>query len=89
VLYVIGAACIADYSCVEACPVDCIHPQPDEPDFERAEQLYIDPAHCIGCDACIEACPVDAVYAAEALPEHLRHYEQVNADYFRLSDTRG
>jgi ferredoxin len=42
--YVINEPCIAtkDASCVEVCPVDCIHPTPGEPDFEAAEQLYID-----------------------------------------------
>ena len=24
------------------CPVDCIHPTPDEPDYDQVEQLYID-----------------------------------------------
>ena len=36
--YVIAEPCIGqkDNSCVEVCPVDCIHPTPDEPDYERA-----------------------------------------------------
>src|SRR5262249_980411 len=43
--YVIAEPCIGtkDNSCVEVCPVDCIHPTPDEPDYEAAEMLYIDP----------------------------------------------
>jgi ferredoxin len=82
VTYVIGAACVADYSCVEACPVDCIHPGPDESGFDTAEQLYIDPASCIDCGACAEACPVDAAFHIESLPTSERHYAQVNADYF-------
>jgi NAD-dependent dihydropyrimidine dehydrogenase PreA subunit len=51
----INEPCIAskDASCVEACPVDCIHPTPGEPDFEAAEQLYIDPEECIDRDACV------------------------------------
>jgi ferredoxin len=42
--YVISEPCIGtkDTSCVEVCPVDCIHPAPDEPAFEAAEQLYIE-----------------------------------------------
>jgi NAD-dependent dihydropyrimidine dehydrogenase PreA subunit len=44
-----------DASCVEACPVDCIHPTPGETDFEAAEQLYIDPEERIDSDACVEA----------------------------------
>jgi NAD-dependent dihydropyrimidine dehydrogenase PreA subunit len=80
--YVIAAPCIADYSCVEVCPVDCIHPTPDEPHFEQAEQMYIDPQECIDCEACIEACPVEAIFEADRLPESWAHYERVNADYF-------
>jgi NAD-dependent dihydropyrimidine dehydrogenase PreA subunit len=61
--YVINEPCIGtkDNSCVEVCPVDCIHPTPDEPDFDKQEMLYIDPEECIDCDACVEACPVDAI----------------------------
>ena len=35
--YVISEPCIGtkDNSCVEVCPVDCIHPTPDEPDYEQ------------------------------------------------------
>ena len=55
--YVINEPCIGtkDNSCVEVCPVDCIHPTPDEPDYDKAEMLYIDPEECIDCDACVEA----------------------------------
>src|SRR5215213_7498373 len=44
--YVISEPCIGakDNSCVEVCPVDCIHPTPDESDYDAHEQLYIDPA---------------------------------------------
>jgi ferredoxin len=61
--YVINEPCIGvkDVSCTEVCPVDCIHPTPDEPGFAEAEQLHIDPEECIDCDACVEACPVDAI----------------------------
>ena len=57
--YVIAEPCIGtkDNSCVEVCPVDCIHPTPDEPGYDAAEMLYIDPDECIDCDACVEACP--------------------------------
>jgi ferredoxin len=63
--YVIAEPCIGtkDLSCVEVCPVDCIHPTQDEKGFEDEPQLYIDPEECIDCDACVEACPVDACFA--------------------------
>ena len=43
--YVIAEPCIGtkDNSCVEVCPVDCIHPTPDEPDYDKVEMLFIDP----------------------------------------------
>ena len=80
--FVIAASCVADYSCLEACPVGCIHPAPDDPAFDRAVQLYIDPASCIDCAACVEACPVDAVFSAAQLPDRWRHYADINRDYF-------
>ena len=74
--YVIAEPCIGqkDNSCVEVCPVDCIHPTPDEPDYENVEQLYIDPDECIDCDACVEACPVDACFAEDQLPAEWAKY---------------
>ena len=83
--YVIAEPCIGvkDNSCVEVCPVDCIHPTPDEPGWEAVDQLYIDPEECIDCDACVEACPVDAIFAEDQVPEEWRHFTELNADYFR------
>ena len=84
VAYVIAEPCIGqkDNSCVEVCPVDCIHPTPDEPDYDNVEQLYIDPDECIDCDACVEACPVDACFAEDQLPEEWAKYTPINAEYF-------
>jgi NAD-dependent dihydropyrimidine dehydrogenase PreA subunit len=83
--YVITEPCIAtkDNSCVEVCPVDCIHPTPDEPDYDSVEMLYIDPEECIDCDACVEACPVDACFAEDQVPEEWNNFVQINADYFK------
>ena len=81
--YVIVGSCIKDDSCIEVCPVDCIHPKPGARDFETAEQLYIDPEVCIDCDACVEACPVDACFAEDQLPEEWAKYTQINADYYK------
>ena len=80
--YVIAGSCVKDDSCVEVCPVDCIHPKPGAPDFETAEQLYIDPAVCIDCDACVEACPVDAIYPDFDVPEKDRDAIELNALFF-------
>jgi NAD-dependent dihydropyrimidine dehydrogenase PreA subunit len=82
--YVIAEPCIGvkDNSCVEVCPVDCIHPTPDEPDYDSVEMLYIDPEECIDCDACVEACPVDACFAEDQLPDEWAHFADLNARYY-------
>ena len=82
--YVIAEPCIGqkDNSCVEVCPVDCIHPTPDEPDYDKVEMLYIDPEECIDCDACVEACPVDACFAEDQLPDEWAHFADINARYY-------
>jgi len=46
-----------------SCPVDCIHPRNDEPQFAEIEQLFIDPVNCIDCGACIPVCPPNSIYA--------------------------
>ncbi|MFE9096773.1 FAD-dependent oxidoreductase [Streptomyces sp. NPDC007264] len=61
--HVITQACCNDAGCVAACPVNCIHPTPDEPDYLDAEMLYVDPDACIDCGACADVCPVGAVTA--------------------------
>jgi NAD-dependent dihydropyrimidine dehydrogenase PreA subunit len=83
--YVINEPCIGvkDSTCVEVCPVDCIHPTPDEPGFAEAEQLYIDPAECIDCDACVEVCPVDAITPEDQVTPEWEKYIEINAAYYR------
>ncbi|MCV7385891.1 FAD-dependent oxidoreductase [Mycolicibacter longobardus] len=80
--HVITQACCNDASCVFACPVNCIHPTPDEPDFATSEMLYIDPDACVDCGACVRACPVGAIVphtkvAAEQLP-----FVEINRSYY-------
>jgi NAD-dependent dihydropyrimidine dehydrogenase PreA subunit len=57
--YIIAEPCIGtkDAACVDACPVDCIHPKKDEAGFSDAQQLFIDPVECIDCGACVPVCP--------------------------------
>jgi ferredoxin len=83
--YVISEPCIGtkDTSCVEVCPVDCIHPAPGEDGFDEADQLFIDPEECIDCDACVEACPVDAITSEDQVPDEWKPYIELNAAYFR------
>lgn len=80
--FVITSPCIADYSCLEVCPVDCISPGPESDKFDGAEQLYINPDVCIDCAACVDACPVSAIYKKELLPERWQHYADLNQSYF-------
>ena len=86
--YVITSNCIGtkDPSCTEVCPVDCIHPTPDEPGFDTEEMLYIDPEECIDCDACVEACPVDAIYSEDLVPEAEASFIARNAGYYGQAD---
>lgn len=80
--YVITQPCCNDASCVDVCPVNCIHPTPDENEFATAEMLYIDPGTCIDCGACVEECPVEAIYADNDLPEEDEDYLGINEQYF-------
>jgi ferredoxin len=86
--HVIAAPCIADYSCLQVCPVDCISPGPQEGGFDTAEQLYINPATCINCGACKGVCPVEAIYEEPALPPQWAYYADVNRQYFEIGTAR-
>ncbi|TQC46154.1 4Fe-4S dicluster domain-containing protein [Rhodococcus sp. WS4] len=81
--FVVTQPCCNDASCVPVCPVNCIRPTPDDPEFRTTEMLYIDPQTCIDCGACMEACPVEAIYHEDELPEHQSRYREINAEYFR------
>ncbi len=85
--YVIAEPCIntKDTSCVNVCPVDCIHPKKDEGDFEPVQQLYIDPDTCIDCGACVPECPVSAIFPEPDVKDEWKSYIQKNADFYKLS----
>jgi NAD-dependent dihydropyrimidine dehydrogenase PreA subunit len=87
--YVIAEPCIAvkDTACVDACPVDCIHPKKDDPVFETEMQLYIDPMECIDCGACVPVCPVSAIFSLDDLPKQWERFEQINGGYFAVRKT--
>ncbi|WP_424186345.1 FAD-dependent oxidoreductase [Actinokineospora sp. G85] len=80
--FAITQTCCSDASCVSVCPVNCIHPTPDEPDFGTTEMLYVDPDTCIDCGACADACPVDAIHPLDELTGALAAYGEINAAYF-------
>lgn len=73
--------CTKDELCVEACPVDCIHPKKDEPRFEELPQLYFDPVACIDCGACIPVCPTESVFVLEDRPPDKAQFAEINAAY--------
>jgi NAD-dependent dihydropyrimidine dehydrogenase PreA subunit len=75
VTYIIAEPCIdiKDRSCVDVCPVDCIH--------EFARQLIIDPEECIDCGACEPECPVEAIFPEDALPDKWSDFVKINYAY--------
>jgi ferredoxin/flavodoxin---NADP+ reductase len=80
--HVITQSCCSDGSCVYACPVNCIHPSPDEPGFATAEMLYIDPVACVDCGACVSACPVGAIAPDARLTPEQQPFVALNAAYY-------
>ena len=80
--HVITQSCCSDGSCVFACPVNCIHPSPDEPGFATAEMLYIDPAACVDCGACVSACPVGAIAPETRLEPRQLPFVALNAAFY-------
>jgi NAD-dependent dihydropyrimidine dehydrogenase PreA subunit len=84
VTFVITQACIdtTDQSCVEVCPVDCIH-------FESGadRMLYINPTECIDCGACQPACPVSAIYPDADVPAEMAVFTAINTQWY--SDPAG
>ncbi len=72
VTYIITEPCIdvKDKSCVEVCPVDCIH--------ETNRMLVIDPEECIDCGACEPECPVEAIFPEDAVPDKWQPFIRIN-----------
>ena len=76
--FVIASACVdvMDQSCVEVCPVDCIHIEDDD------RMCYIEPNVCIDCGVCESACPVGAIFDEQALPKNVTAFTEINALWF-------
>src|SRR6266700_6032231 len=89
--YVITQPCIGvkDASCVDVCPVDCIHPTQSEEGFDTAEMLYIHPDECIDCGACEPGCPVTAIFPEEDTPPQWKSYIAKNRDVFQGASPPG
>lgn len=79
VTFVIASACIdvMDQSCIEVCPVDCIH-------FEDEDRMcYIDPEVCIDCAVCEAACPVGAIFRDSDVPQDAARFTDLNESWFQ------
>lgn len=76
--HIITQPCIGvkDGSCVQVCPVDCIH--------ESENQYFIDPEECIDCGVCIPECPVNAIYPHEEVPLEWQEYIQKNLELAKV-----
>lgn len=86
--FAITQSCCSDASCVEVCPVDCIHPTPGEPDFGTTDILYVDPRSCIDCGACADACPASAIKPIEILRGGEAVFAELNAAYYEQRPER-
>jgi NAD-dependent dihydropyrimidine dehydrogenase PreA subunit len=75
VTYIIAEPCIdlKDKSCIDVCPVDCIH--------EVGRMLVIDAEECIDCGACEPECPVEAIFPEDALPDKWQPFVKINYAY--------
>jgi ferredoxin len=75
VTYIITEPCIdvKDKSCIDVCPVDCIH--------ETDRMLVIDAEECIDCGACEPECPVEAIFPEDAVPDTWAPFIRINYAY--------
>ena len=83
--YIICEPCIGtkDSACVDVCPVDCIHPRKDEPEFATVEMLHIHPDECIDCGACVPACPVEAIFPLDETPHQWSSFIARNTEFYQ------
>ncbi len=77
--FIITEPCIGvkDASCVNVCPVDCIHTT------DEAEMFFIDPAECIDCAYCVSVCPVEAIFDEFTVPPTQRPFILKNKQFFQ------
>ncbi len=78
-VFIITEPCIGvkDASCVNVCPVDCIHTT------DREEMFFINPEECIDCAYCVTVCPVQAIFDEYTMPATQRQFIQKNRAFFQ------
>jgi NAD-dependent dihydropyrimidine dehydrogenase PreA subunit len=86
--YVITEPCIdvKDATCVDVCPVDCIHTTGDD------NQYYINPDICIPPQAdaaCEPVCPVNAIFFEDDVPQEWKSDIEKNRLYFQKHNGLG
>ncbi len=77
--FIITEPCIGvkDASCVNVCPVDCIHTT------DTAEMFFINPDECIDCAYCVSVCPVEAIFDEFTVPANQRPFILKNKQFFQ------
>ena len=77
--FIITEPCIGvkDATCLDVCPVDCIH------STDADEMYYINPEECIDCAYCVAVCPVNAIFDEFTVPAQSRQYIRKNKEYFK------
>ena len=83
--YIITEPCVGikNGSCVDVCPVDCIHSS------DADEMYHINPAECIDCTACEPVCPVNAIFYEYSVPAKWYSYIAKNEKYFQEGVDKG
>ncbi|MGH1563734.1 FAD-dependent oxidoreductase [Mumia sp. DW29H23] len=85
--YAVTQSCCNDATCVSVCPVNCIHPTPEERAAGAAgdsasEMVFIDPQSCIDCGACADACPTGAIVPVDLLRGPDTVFADLNREYY-------
>ena len=77
--YIITEPCIGvkDASCVDVCPLDCIHTTDEDPMY------YIDPDECIDCGRLRAGLPGHRNLPGGRVPEDQEKYIPINYDWFK------
>ncbi len=82
--YAVTQSCCNDATCISVCPVNCIHPTPEEREAGPVEMVFIDPDTCIDCGACADACPTGAIVPVDLLRGPDTVFADLNREYYEV-----